>query len=335
MTVNIAINGFGRIGRQVFRQIFRDTNFNITVINDISSPKMIAYLLKYDTTQGSFPDIEDIFHRADFISVNGRKFSILNKPNVSDISWAEHSVDIVVDCSGAYLSKEKAAAHLRSGAKKVLLSAPAGEDVPTIVYGVNEHILKPESTIISAASCSTNALALMVKVLHEYAPILSGMMTVVHGFTANQMLVDNPHRKGDLRRSRAAGANIIPTTAEAAKATGMVIPELKGKLAGSAFRVPVLAGCIVNFVAQVQGRGITEKTVNKVMKESSSDVFGYTEEEIVSSDIIGTRFASLFDATQTIVNQTGFDSSQVRLATWFDNESSYASQMVRCLSLMV
>lgn len=330
MKTNVAINGFGRIGRMVFRQLLEDERIAIPVINDLASPEMIAYLLKYDTTQGTYRDADSVTFGDDFITVNDRQIKILNKPDIADMSWDSFGVPIVIDCSGAYLSKDKAAKHIKSGAKKVLLSAPAGNEIPTIVYGINESILKPEDTIISAASCSTNALAPMVSSLNKYAEILSGTMTVIHGFTATQMLVDGPQRKGNLRRSRAASSNIIPTTAEAAKAVGLVIPELNGKLVGSAVRVPVTAGCFINFVAEVKKDFVSVEEVNKAMKESSSEVFGYTEEEYVSSDIVGMKYASLFDATQTIVNQTSKNTYQIRIATWFDNENSFASQMVRC-----
>lgn len=335
MKTNIAINGFGRIGRMVFRQLIENDMVNIAAINDLAAPEMLAYLLKYDTTQGIFPLSESIEYGENYISVNHKKITVINQPDICDNIWNNLKVNVVIDCSGAYLSKEKAMKHIQAGAKKVLLSAPAGPDVPTVVFGVNENILKPEDQIISAASCSTNALAPMVQVLDKYAEILSGTMTVIHGFTATQMLVDSPQKKGNLRRSRAASSNIIPTTAEAAKAVGLVIPSLNGKLAGSAVRVPVTAGCFINFVAEIKKKSVSADELNQVMKEASSEVFGYTEEEFVSSDIIGISQASIFDATQTIVNQTSDCTYQVRMAAWFDNENSFASQMVRCLKYII
>jgi glyceraldehyde 3-phosphate dehydrogenase len=278
---------------------------------------------------------ESIEHGENYLLVNNRKIPVINQPDICGNIWDELNVNVVIDCSGAYLSKEKAMKHIYAGAEKVLLSAPAGVDVPTVVFGVNEDILKPEDKIISAASCSTNALAPMVQALNNYAEILSGTMTVVHGFTATQMLVDSPQKKGNLRRSRAAGSNIIPTTAEAAKAVGLVIPSLNGKLIGSAIRVPVIAGCLINFVAEIRKELVSVKELNEVMKNASSEIFGYTEEEYVSSDIIGTRHASIFDATQTMINQTSPCTHQLRIASWFDNENSFASQMVRCLKYII
>lgn len=335
MKTNIAINGFGRIGRMVFRQLIENEMVSIVAINDLSTPDMLAYLLKYDTTQGTFSLSESIEYGADYISVNQEKIYVINQPDICDNIWSKYNVNVVIDCSGAYLSKEKAMKHIQSGAKKVLLSAPAGSDIPTVVFGVNEDILKPEDQIISAASCSTNALAPMVQALNCYAEILSGTMTVIHGFTATQMLVDSPQKNGNLRRSRSASSNIIPTTAEAAKAVGLVIPSLNGKLVGSAVRVPVTAGCFINFVAEVKKDQVSVQELNEVMRNSSSEVFGYTEEEYVSSDIIGIKYASIFDATQTIVNQTSQNTYQIRVATWFDNENSFASQMIRCLKYII
>lgn len=332
MKTNIAINGFGRIGRMVFRQLLENEKVNVVAINDLSTPEMLAYLLKYDTTQGTLPFSDSVKYGEDYITVNQQKISVTNQIDIDTDIWKRLGVNIVLDCSGAYLSKDKAMKHIHAGADKVLLSAPAGTDIPTVVFGVNEHIIKHEDQIISAASCSTNALAPMVRALNDYGEILSGTMTVVHGFTATQMLVDSPQKKGNLRRSRAASSNIIPTTAEAAKAVGLVIPELNGKLVGSAVRVPVNAGCFINFVAEMKKDFISVKDLNHAMQEASNEIFGYTEEEFVSSDIIGIRYASIFDATQTIVNQTSEVTYQVRVATWFDNENSFASQMVRCLN---
>ena len=335
MTTKIAINGFGRIGRLAFRQIFDSPELEVTAINDIAEPDMLAYLLKYDTTQGTYRYAHCIKAGSNYITVIGKKINVYNKTDAVNLPWKQLGIDVVVDCSGAYLSKEKAQKHIKAGAKMVLLSAPAGADIPTVVYGVNQHILLPGSNIISAASCSTNALAPVVKALNTYASIRSGIMTVVHGFTATQMLVDGPQKKGNYRRSRAASSNIVPTTAEAAKAVGIVIPELNGKLIGSAVRVPVPIGCYITFTAVVSGKDISAATVNKAMRDASSESFGYTEEEYVSSDIIGNTYASIFDATQTLVIPINPDEYQVRVSAWFDNENSFASQMVRTLKYAV
>ncbi|MBM9616369.1 type I glyceraldehyde-3-phosphate dehydrogenase [Desulfobulbus rhabdoformis] len=336
MSTKIAINGFGRIGRIFFKQVFSNPDYEIQVINDPATPEMMAYLLKYDSTLGTYDLADTIQHGDSSIEVGGRRIPVTHVMNADQerLPWGAHGVEVVVDCSGAYLSREKAQKHLDAGAEKVLISFPGGEGVPTIVYGVNSDILKPEDRIISAASCSTNGLAPMVQALHQYAPILSGTMTVVHGYTSTQMLVDNAQRKNNLRRSRAAANNVIPTTAEAAVAVGLVIPELNGKLMGSAVRVPIPAGCFINFVAEIQIDDVTGAQINAAMKAASSEVFGYTEEEYVSSDIVGMRYASLFDATQTMVCRTSEHTFQVRCATWFDNESSFVSQMVRCLHLL-
>ncbi len=331
MAVKIAINGFGRVGRLAFRQLFDMEDYDIVAINDLADSELLAYLLKYDTTQGQYKYADKVKAEGSQILVNDRRMNVYREANASNLSWGELGVDIVLECSGAYLSKAKAQAHIKAGAKKVILSAPAGTDMPTVVYGVNEEILTLKDTIISAASCSTNALAPMVKALHAYAPIQSGIMTVVHGFTNTQMLLDEPQRKGNFRRSRAASANIIPTTAEAAKAVGSVIPALNGKLIGSAVRVPVPVGCYLTFVAVVKRTGLTEEAVNLAMKQTSSQTFGYTEEEYVSSDIVGMTYGSLFDATQTMVNQINDEEYQIKIAAWFDNENSFVSQMVRTM----
>lgn len=331
MSVKIAINGFGRIGRLAFRQIFDVEGYEVVAINDMTTPEMLAYLLKYDSTQGTYKYADSVEQGENCIHVNNVKIPVFKESDAANLPWDTLGVDVVLECSGAYLSKEKSQSHINAGAKKVVISAPAGTDIPTIVYGVNEDILTPEDKIISAASCSTNALAPMVKILNDYSPILSGIMTVVHGYTATQMLQDGPQRKGNFRRSRAAAVNIIPTTAEAAKAVGQVIPALEGKLIGSAVRVPVSAGCLIIFVAVVSGTDLTEKKINATMQAAATEIFGYTEEEYVSSDIVGITYASLFDATQTLVNKVSDNEYEIRVAAWFDNENSFVSQMVRTL----
>jgi glyceraldehyde 3-phosphate dehydrogenase len=335
MTTKIAINGFGRIGRLAFRQIFDSPEFEVIAVNDITESDMLAYLLKYDTTQGTYRYADCIEAGSNYIKVNGKKINVYKKMDAENLPWKQLGIDVVVDCSAAYLSKEKAQKHIKAGARMVILSAPAGADIPTVVYGVNEHILLPSNNIISAASCSTNALAPVVKALNNYTPIQSGIMTVVHGFTCTQMLVDGAQKKGNYRRSRAASSNIVPTTAEAAKAVGVVVPELNGKLIGSAVRVPVPIGCYITFTAVVYGKDISADTVNKAMREASSKSLGYTEEEYVSSDIIGNTYASIFDATQTLVNPINPDEYHVRVSAWFDNENSFVSQMVRTLKYAV
>jgi glyceraldehyde 3-phosphate dehydrogenase len=329
MSIKVAINGFGRIGRLAFRQLFDMKGYEISAINDIATPEMLAYLLKYDSTQGTYKYADKIDYDEKSIRVNDVEIPVLKEQNATELPWGALGIDVVFECSGAYLSKEKSQAHIDAGAKKVVISAPAGTDVPTIVYGVNENVVKQDDRIISAASCSTNALAPMVRALNDFTPILSGIMTVVHGYTATQVLQDSPQRKGNLRRSRAAATNIIPTTAEAAKAVGRVIPSLNGKLTGSAIRVPVPAGCLITLVAVVSGKDLSEEKVNQAMRNASSEVFGYTEEEYVSSDIIGINYASLFDASQTLVNKVAEKEYEVRVAAWFDNETSFVSQMVR------
>ena len=329
MSTKIAINGFGRIGRLAFRQMFGSEDFEIVAINDLTSTDVLAYLLKYDSTHGTYALTETVEYGDGYIMVDSRKVTVFKETDASKLPWGELDVDVVLECSGAYLSKEKSQAHIEAGAKKVVISAPAGTDMPTIVYGVNEDVLTAEDNILSAASCSTNALAPMVKALHELVPIQSGIMTVIHGYTSTQMLQDAPQRKGNLRRSRAAAVNIVPSTAEAAKAVGRVITELNGKLTGSAVRVPVPVGGFINFVAAVKGKDITEETINTAMKEASSEIFAYTEEEYVSSDIVGLTCASMFDATQTLVSKVDDETYQVRLAAWFDNENSFTCQMIR------
>lgn len=332
MTVRIAINGFGRIGRMAFRQLFLLEAFEIAAINDITPPDLSAYLLKFDTTQGKFNMADYVDSGENYISVNDIRIPFFQEQDASKLPWGDLNIDIVLECSGAYLSREKSQTHLQAGAKHVVISAPAGTDIPTIVYGVNESTLSHEDKIISGASCSTNALAPMVKILNDYAPIQSGMMLVVHGYTSTQMLQDNAQKKGNFRRSRAAADNIIPTTAEAANAVGRVIPELNGKLIGSAVRVPVPVGCLITFTAVVMGSNITADAINKTMQSSASQIFGYTEEEYVSSDIVGNSFAAIFDPSQTLVSKINDHESHVRVSAWFDNENSFVSQLIRLLS---
>ena len=331
MSVKVAINGFGRIGRLAFRQMFGAEGYEIVAINDLTSPKMLAHLLKYDSAQGRYEKAETVEAGEDSITVDGKTIKIYSEKDAKDLPWGEIGVDVVLECTGFYTSKDKAQAHIDAGAKKVVISAPAGKDLPTVVYGVNEKILTPEDKIISAASCTTNCLAPMAKALNDYAPIQSGIMTTVHAYTGDQMVLDGPHRKGDLRRARAAAVNIVPNTTGAAKAIGLVIPELNGKLIGSAQRVPVPTGSTTILVAVVKGENITEESINAAMKAQSSESFGYTDEYLVSSDVIGMRYGSLFDATQTMVAQIAEDLYQVQVVSWYDNENSYTSQMVRTI----
>ena len=331
MSVKVAINGFGRIGRLAFRQMFGAEGYEIVAINDLTSPKMLAHLLKYDSAQGRYEKADTVVAGEDSITVDGKEIKIYAKPNAAELPWGEIGVDVVLECTGFYTSKDKAQAHIDAGAKKVVISAPAGKDLPTIVYGVNEKILTPEDKIISAASCTTNCLAPMAKALNDYAPIQSGIMTTVHAYTGDQMILDGPHRKGDLRRARAAAVNIVPNTTGAAKAIGLVIPELNGKLIGSAQRVPVPTGSTTILVAVVKGENITEESINAAMKAQSSESFGYTDEYLVSSDVIGMRYGSLFDSTQTMVTEIGNGLYQVQVVSWYDNENSYTSQMVRTI----
>ena len=331
MSVKVAINGFGRIGRLAFRQMFGAEGYEIVAINDLTSPKMLAHLLKYDSAQGRYEKAETVEAGEDSITVDGKTIKIYSEKDAANLPWGEIGVDVVLECTGFYTSKDKAQAHIDAGAKKVVISAPAGKDLPTVVYGVNEKILTPEDKIISAASCTTNCLAPMAKALNDYAEIQSGIMTTVHAYTGDQMVLDGPHRKGDLRRARAAAVNIVPNTTGAAKAIGLVIPELNGKLIGSAQRVPVPTGSTTILVAVVKGENITEESINAAMKAQSSESFGYTEEYLVSSDVIGMRYGSLFDATQTMVTELGNGLYQVQVVSWYDNENSYTSQMVRTI----
>ena len=330
MSVKVAINGFGRIGRLAFRQMFGAEGYEIVAINDLTDAKMLAHLLKYDSAQGRYDGHEVVAGEGE-ITVDGKTIKIYAEKNAADLPWGEIGVDVVLECTGFYTSKEKASAHIAAGAKKVVISAPAGNDLPTIVYNVNHETLTKEDNIISAASCTTNCLAPMAKALNEYAPIQSGIMTTVHAYTGDQMVLDGPHRKGDLRRARAAAANIVPNSTGAAKAIGLVIPELNGKLIGSAQRVPVPTGSTTLLVAVVKGKDITKEGINAAMKAASSASFGYTEEELVSSDIVGITYGSLFDATQTMVAKIDEDTYQVQVVSWYDNENSYTSQMVRTI----
>ena len=331
MSVKVAINGFGRIGRLAFRQMFGAEGYEIVAINDLTSPKMLAHLLKYDSAQGRYEKAETVEAGEDSITVDGKTIKIYSEKDAKDLPWGEIGVDVVLECTGFYTSKDKAQAHIDAGAKKVVISAPAGKDLPTVVFGVNEKILTSEDKIISAASCTTNCLAPMAKALNDFAPIQSGIMTTVHAYTGDQMVLDGPHRKGDLRRARAAAVNIVPNTTGAAKAIGLVIPELNGKLIGSAQRVPVPTGSTTILVAVVKGQDITEEKINEAMKAQSSASFGYTDEYLVSSDVIGMRYGSLFDSTQTMVTEIGDGLYQVQVVSWYDNENSYTSQMVRTI----
>ncbi len=329
--VKVAINGFGRIGRLAFRQMFGAEGYEVVAINDLTSPAMLAHLLKYDSAQGRYALADKVVAGEDSITVDGKTIKIYAEKNAADLPWGEIGVDVVLECTGFYTSKDKAQAHIDAGAKKVVISAPAGKDLKTIVYSVNEKTLTADDKIISAASCTTNCLAPMADTLNKYAPIQSGIMTTVHAFTGDQMVLDGPHRKGDLRRARAAAVNIVPNSTGAAKAIGLVIPELNGKLIGSAQRVPVPTGSTTILVAVVKGKDVTVEGINAAMKAASSASFGYTEEPLVSSDIIGITYGSLFDATQTMVTKIDDDTYQVQVVSWYDNENSYTSQMVRTI----
>jgi len=349
MSVKVAINGFGRIGRLAFRQMFGAEGYEIVAINDLTSPKMLANLLKYDTAQGGYcgvfgqnlhtvsskePVVDEetkVVLVPGSITVDGKEITIYAEPKAQNLPWGQLGVDVVLECTGFYTSKAKAQAHIDAGARKVVISAPAGNDLPTIVFSVNEKTLTSEDTIISAASCTTNCLAPMAKALNDAFPIQSGIMTTVHAYTGDQMILDGPHRKGDLRRARAGAANIVPNSTGAAKAIGLVIPELNGKLIGSAQRVPVPTGSTTILVAVVKGDEVTKEAINAAMKAQASESFGYTEEQLVSSDVIGMRFGSLFDATQTMVTKIADGLFQVQVVSWYDNENSYTSQMVRTI----
>ncbi|MBE6137388.1 MAG: type I glyceraldehyde-3-phosphate dehydrogenase [Erysipelotrichaceae bacterium] len=336
MAIKVAINGFGRIGRLAFRQMFGAKGYDVVAINDLTDPKMLANLLKYDTAQGGYCGVigqnaHTVEAGENSITVDGKKITIYAKPNAAELPWGELGVDVVLECTGFYTSKAKAEAHITAGAKKVVISAPAGNDLPTIVYGVNENTLTKADNIISAASCTTNCLAPMADALNKYAPIQSGIMSTIHAYTGDQMILDGPHRKGDLRRARAGAANIVPNSTGAAKAIGLVIPELNGKLIGSAQRVPVATGSTTILTAVVKGSDVTVDGINAAMKAAQSDSFGYNTDPIVSSDVIGMRYGSLFDATQTMVAKIAEDTYQVQVVSWYDNENSYTSQMVRTI----
>ena len=347
--VRVAINGFGRIGRLAFRQMFGAEGYEVVAINDLTSPKMLANLLKYDTAQGGYAGVigeglhtvsskEPVFEEdgktvkvPGSITVDGKEITIYAQPKANLLPWGELNVDVVLECTGFYCSKGQSMAHSEAGAKKVVISAPAGKDLKTIVFSVNEKTLTAEDQVISAASCTTNCLAPMAKALNDAFPIQSGIMTTVHAYTGDQMILDGPHRKGDLRRARAGAANIVPNSTGAAKAIGLVIPELNGKLIGSAQRVPVATGSTTILVAVVKGEDVTADAINAAMKASASESFGYNEDPIVSSDVIGMRFGSLFDATQTMVTKIADGLFQVQVVSWYDNENSYTSQMVRTI----
>ena len=336
MSVKVAINGFGRIGRLAFRQMFEADGYEVVAINDLTDPKMLAHLLKYDTAQKGFAGYfgenkHTVESGEDYIVVDGKKIKIYKEADASNLPWKELGIDVVLECTGFYTSKDKSQAHINAGAKKVVISAPSGNDLPTIVFGVNEKTLKKEDTIICAASCTTNCLAPMAATLHKLAPIQSGIMSTIHAYTGDQMILDGPHRKGDLRRARAGAANIVPNSTGAAKAIGLVIPELNGKLIGSAQRVPVPTGSTTILIAVVKKAGLTKEEINSAMKAATSDSYGYTGDEIVSSDVIGMKYGSLFDATQTMVSPLGDDLYQVQVVSWYDNENSYTSQMVRTI----
>jgi len=330
MAVKVAINGFGRIGRLAFRQMFGAEGYEVVAINDLTSPKMLAHLLKYDSTQGRYALCDKVEATENSIIVDGKEITIYAKANAAELPWGELDVDVVLECTGFYTSKAKAEAHIQAGAKKVVISAPAGNDLPTIVYNVNHETLKAEDTVISAASCTTNCLAPMAKALNDLAKIKSGIMCTIHAYTGDQMILDGPQRKGDLRRSRAGAVNIVPNSTGAAKAIGLVIPELNGKLIGAAQRIPTPTGSTTILTAVVEGT-VTVDEINAAMKAQATESFGYNTDEIVSSDIIGMKFGSLFDATQTMACQLDNGTTEVQVVSWYDNENSYVSQMVRTI----
>ena len=330
MAVRVAINGFGRIGRLAFRQMFGAEGYEVVAINDLTSPKMLAHLLKYDSSQGKYALADTVSAGEDTITVDGKTLKIYKEPDANNCPWGELKVDVVLECSGFYTSKEKAQAHINAGARKVVISAPAGNDLPTIVYNVNHKTLKPTDTIISAASCTTNCLAPMAKALNDLAGIKSGIMSTIHAYTGDQMILDGPQRKGDLRRSRAGAVNIVPNSTGAAKAIGLVIPELNGKLIGSAQRVPTPTGSTTILVATVE-KSVTKEEINAAMKAASTESFGYNEDLIVSKDIVGMTYGSLFDATQTMVLPVGDGNTEVQVVSWYDNENSFTSNMCRTI----
>ena len=335
MKMKIAINGFGRMGRLTFREVFGNDDVEVVAINDLSQPDMLAYLLKYDTVQKPYAG-HTVEHTANAIKVDGQEIPIYKEPEPSKLPWGELDVDLVLECTGLFASKEKSQAHLDAGAKKVLISAPAGSDVPTIVYGVNEKTLTKNDAIVSAASCTTNCLAPMAKALNDYRELRTGFMTTIHAYTGDQMLLDGPHKKNDFRRARAGAMNIVPNSTGAAKAIGLVIPELDGKLMGAAQRVPVATGSItiLDAVLKDSSETVTLEGLHEAMKNATNETFGYTEENLVSSDIIGMSYGALFDATQTLVARSGTGVFQVHIAAWYDNEMSYVHQMIRTLKYM-
>ena len=330
--VKVAINGFGRIGRLAFRKIFEDPEMQVVAINDLTDPKMLAHLLKYDSSQGAYHGHEVLWDE-DSITVDGADIPVYKEPDARNLPWKALDIDVVLECTGFYTSKAKSQAHIDAGARKVLISAPAGNDLPTIVYGVNHETLTENDHIISGASCTTNCLAPMAKVLNDYREVRTGFMTTIHAYTGDQMLLDGPHRKGDLRRARAGAINIVPNSTGAAKAIGLVIPELAGKLIGSAQRVPVPSGSITILDATLKDMtdSVSVEGINAAMKAAANASFGYTEEELVSSDIIGMSYGSLFDATQTLAQQCGTHIYEVRIVAWYDNEMSYTCQLIRTL----
>ena len=330
MGVKVAINGFGRIGRLAFRKMFGDPEYQIVAINDLTSPEFLAYLLKYDSTQGRYEKADAVSFTDHSIIVDNTEIEIYKEADASNLPWKDLDIDVVLECTGFYTSKAKAQAHIDAGAKKVIISAPAGNDLPTVVYNTNHSILSAQDDIISAASCTTNCLAPMAKALNELAPVESGIMVTIHAYTGDQMLLDGPHRKGDKRRGRAAALNIVPNSTGAAKAIGLVVPELNGKLIGAAQRVPVGTGSSTILTAVVDGT-VTVEDVNNKMKSCSNESFGYNEDQIVSSDIIGMSYASLFDATQTSVIPCGVGKTQVQVVSWYDNESSFTANMCRTI----
>lgn len=330
MAVKVAINGFGRIGRLAFRQMFGAEGYEVVAINDLTAPRVLAHLLKYDSTQGRYAKGDTVEAKEASIVVDGKEIIIYKESDAKNLPWGELGVDVVLECTGFYTSKDKAQAHIDAGAKKVIISAPAGDDLPTVVFGTNENILKATDTVISAASCTTNCLAPMADALNKLAPIEKAFMTTIHAYTGDQMTLDGPQRNGDLRRSRAAAINIVPNSTGAAKAIGLVIPELAGKLDGAAQRVPTPTGSLTELVSVVN-KEVTAAEVNAAMKAASNQSFGYTEDEIVSTDIIGITYGSLFDGTQTKVTSLENGKSLVKTVSWYDNENSYTSQMVRTI----
>lgn len=335
MSIKLAINGFGRIGRLAFRLVFGDDEFEVVAINDLTSPDLLAYLLKHDSVQGGYHD-HTVEYDDESITVDGKNIKIFKEPDPKNLPWGKLGVDVVLECTGFFASKAKSQAHIDAGAKKVLISAPAGNDLPTVVYGTNHKTLKNDDLIVSGASCTTNCLAPMAKALNDYRELRTGFMTTIHAYTGDQMILDGPQRKGDFRRSRGGAINIVPTSSGAAKAIGLVIPELDGKLIGSAQRVPVASGSITILDATLKDMTdtVTVDGINEIMKNEATESFGYTEEQIVSSDVIGMHYGSLFDATQTLAQQCGTHIYEVRVVSWYDNEMSYTAQLIRTLKYM-